>query len=157
MTRVFFICPYLNKNRKHFQVVLLFFVTLSIFNSFNERGSSFFNLPTSTPPRLNPESGCKIKTFLTIHQTKKWKFWWRTKFVSKCKWTLPICGIVYRFLAGAKIHSNMNTNLIFLKVFWIFFFGFTQLSDSLSFQIKWIFIFGSSYVFDVYHKRNVAP
>jgi hypothetical protein len=75
MTRVFFIHPCLSKNRKQFQVVLLFFVTLSIFNIFNERGSSFFNLPTSTPQGLTLKAAAKLKQLQQSTKQKIKKFW----------------------------------------------------------------------------------
>ncbi len=55
--------PYLSRNRKQFQVVLLFFVTLSIFNTFNEREkspSSIFPLPVA-PRILTRKAAAKLK------------------------------------------------------------------------------------------------
>ena len=43
------------------------FVTLSIFNIFNELSYSFFSL-SSIFIILTPESGCKTKTFFNNHQ-----------------------------------------------------------------------------------------
>ena len=75
MTRVFVIHPYLNKNRKQFQVVLLFFVTLSIFNSFNERYSSPSIFPLQSLPSLTRKAAAKLKQLQQSTKQKIKKFW----------------------------------------------------------------------------------
>ena len=75
MTRVFFIHPYLNKNRKQFQVVLLFFVTLSIFNAFNERGSSLHQSSHyQTPQIFTRKAAAKLKQLQQSTKQKIKKF-----------------------------------------------------------------------------------
>jgi len=75
MTRVFFIHPCLSKNRKQFQVVLLFFVTLSIFNSFNERGSSPSIFPLQSLPGFTRKAAAKLKQLQQSTKQKIKKFW----------------------------------------------------------------------------------